>query len=202
MHGYDGCEFPSKHPTVTLVFFGHVDPDLPEPLLNSLNLFFDSLNGDIPVRPEIFQRQVPSPEKIPKQDQNSAFFPVIEEMPGNIVIGVTNEGFYDSFRQRYIFSYGGWDGRGLLSTYRFRTETKGRRLMIERLNKQILKTLAMACGLGSCSDQSCIVSYHRFVEDLDRNQCICERCRSEFVQILSYLLKENDDSTSSMVHNQ
>jgi predicted Zn-dependent protease len=50
------------------------------------------------------------------------------------------------------------------------------------MGKEILKILGMAIGLSSCNDPGCIMVYHRSVQDVDRNQRVCERCRKEFVE--------------------
>ena len=188
----DGSERPSKHPTVALVFFEERDHELKDALLGSLEQFFDQLKGELPAQPRFSLWNAQNPGTIPAHNQDRAFFPVIDEMNGNIVIGVTETGFYDPSLSRCVFSYGSWSGRGLLSTYRFRTESPDRSLFLDRLSKQIIKTLAMACGLSSCSRPDCIVSYHRWVEDLDRNRGVCDTCRTAFIRSLSEFLKQDD----------
>ncbi len=189
---FDGSERPSKHPTVVLVFFEENDDELKGALLGSLEHFFHQFKGELPAHPRVSLRDAQNPGNIPTHNQDRAFFPAIEEINGNIVIGVTETGFYDPSLSRCVFSYGSWSGRGLLSTCRFRTGSPGRRLFLDRLSKQIIKTLALACGLSSCSRPDCIVSYHRWVEDLDRNHGVCDTCRSAFIRSLSGFLKQDD----------
>jgi predicted Zn-dependent protease len=200
MQRFDGSERPSQHPTVALVFFEERDHELKDALLGSLEQFFDHLRGELPARPRFSVWDAQNPEAIPTHNQDRAFFPVIEEINGNIVIGVTETGFYDPSLSRCVFSYGSWSGRGLLSAYRFRIESPDRRHFLDRLNKQIIKTLAMACGLGSCSRPECIVSYHRWVEDLDRNRGVCDTCRTAFIQSLSEFLKQEDGGDEYRAH--
>lgn len=185
MQESDGIRYTRKHLGITLVCFGRIEHELKDELLQSLSAFFDTLKGDLPVRPVCSCRSEPDPEKIPAQNQETAYFPVLESIGGNIILGVTNTGFYDTTLHRYIFGYGQFNGLGLLSTYRFRNETSNRRQYLERTGKQILKTLAMACSLNSCPDKDCVVSYHRYVNDLDRNRYVCESCRRELVSQLS-----------------
>ena len=192
MRGEDGGERPSKHPSVALVFFEENDDELKDALLESVEQFFDWLKGELPAKPRFSLWNARNPENIPAQNQDRVFFPLLEEVNGNIVLGITGTGFYDPSLPRFVFSYGSWSGRGLLSTYRFRTETHNRRLYLDRLRKQIIKTLAMACGLGSCSNPDCVVSYHRWVEDLDRNRYVCNSCRSALIRSLSVFLKQYD----------
>jgi predicted Zn-dependent protease len=201
MAGHDGGEIPSKHPTVALVFFEERDHELKDALLESLEQFFEWLNGELPVQPRVSVWNIQNPEIIPAHNQDKVFFPVLEQANGNIILGVTETGFYDTSLPRFVFSYGSWKGRGLLSTYRFRTETHNRRLFLDRLRKQIIKTLAMACGLSSCSNPDCVVSYHRWVEDLDRNRYICKTCRTELIRSLSVFLKQDDGGNDFRMYN-
>ncbi|MDD1703548.1 MAG: hypothetical protein LUQ31_11275 [Methanoregula sp.] len=188
MRGSDGIRYNQKHPGITLVCFGRIEHDLKDELLHSLSAFFDTLQEELPVRPVCSCRFEPDPEKIPAQNQETAYFPVLEIAGGNIILGVTNTGFYDPSLPRYIFSYGRFNGLGLLSTYRFRNETNTRRQYLERMGKQIIKTLAMACSLDACPDKGCVVSYHRYVDDLDHNRYVCESCRTEFIRSLKFFL--------------
>jgi len=193
MQQYDsGGERPSKHPTVALVFFEEQDYELRDTLLASVEEFFDWLKGELSAQPRFSLWNARNPENIPTQNQDRVFFPLLEEVNGNIVLGITGTGFYDPSLPRFVFSYGSWSGRALLSTYRFRTESHNRSIYLDRVRKQIIKTLAMACGLSACSRPDCVISYHRWIEDLDRNQCVCDRCRSSLIQSLSGFLKQDD----------
>lgn len=187
-----GGERPSKHPTVALVFFEENDHELKDALLESLEQFFDWLKGEFPTQPRFSLWDAQNPEMIPAHNQDTVFFPVLEQANCNIILGVTGTGFYDPSLPRFIFSCGSWKGRGLLSTYRFRIETNNRGLFLDRLRKQIIKTLAMGCGLSACSNPECVVSYHRWVEDLDRNRYVCDRCRTALIRSLSQFLKQDD----------
>jgi predicted Zn-dependent protease len=191
--GYDGFQHRSKRPGISIVFFGRIDRDLEDTLIHSLSQFSGSFGELLSVQPEFSCFHLPNPHKLPNANQETVFFPLLEQVKGNIVIGVTGSGFYDPSLHRYVFSYGSWNGRGLLSTYRFRTEIPNRGLFLDRLSKQIIKTLAMACGLGSCSNPECVVSYHRWVEDLDRNRYVCDACRSALIRSFSIFLKQYDN---------
>jgi predicted Zn-dependent protease len=194
MGGSDGFQKQSEHPVITLLCFGRMEHDLRDTMLQSLQEFFNSLDDDLPRRPVCSCRYEPDPAIIPAVNQQQAFYPLLERTGGNIVLGITGTGFYDPGLSRFIFGYGKSGGIGLLSTYRFRTETTGRRLYLERLGKQIIKTLSMACNMSTCSDKACVVSYHRHVEDLDHNRYVCEPCRKEFVRGLSFFLKSDGDA--------
>ena len=189
-----GGECPSNHPSIALVFFEEHDQELKDALLESLEQFFDGLKGELPAQPWFSIWNAQNPENIPAHSQDTVFFPVLEQANGNIILGVTGTGFYDPSLHRYIFSIGSWKGRGLLSTYRFRKETNNRVLLLDRLRKQIIKILAQGCGLSACSNPDCVVSYHRWVEDLDRNRYVCDTCRSALIRSLSIFLKQYDRS--------
>jgi predicted Zn-dependent protease len=178
---------PEKN-SVSLVLFGEIEDDLEQALRDSLAGFFGSLQGRLTITPGIVCRYEQDPEDIPAQNQEQAYFSCLDRMEGNILLGVTHTGFYDPWLSRHLFSYGQSGGRGVLSTYRFRKETGSRRLFLERMGKQILKTLALACTLGSCADTACVVSYHRWARDLDRNRYICETCRTSFARNLPVFL--------------
>jgi predicted Zn-dependent protease len=190
--GYDGSQFKSKSPGITLVCFGKMENDLEYTLMQSLNAFFRSIQEHLPVQPGFSCFHFPDPVNLPNENQETLFFPLLEQVDGNIILGVTGTGFYSPFRSRFIFGYGNSTGRGLLSSYRFRLESGSHKQFLDRMSKQIIKTLAMACSLGPCSNPECIVSYHRWVKDLDRNHFVCDTCRTELIQSLSEFLIHDD----------
>jgi predicted Zn-dependent protease len=176
---------------VSLVRFGTVEADLAENLARSIDGFLRFL--DIPGKdlPKIRQLSRRLPAGIPDQHQGDFLLSSLESLSGNIVLGISDIAFYDPGLPRNIFGYGN-GGRGVLSTYRFRRESENRRILSDRLNKEIIKILAMACGLSRCLDPSCIVVYHRTMEDIDRNTTVCPACRQRFVRSLeSYLGERN-----------
>jgi predicted Zn-dependent protease len=186
---YDGGEYPiKKRSRIILVFFGDTNPDLEEVLENALKQFIDSIQEDLPVIPHILCRYEPLPRNIPHHNQHRVFFSALQKINGNIVIGITGNEFYDPQLSRNIFCYGQVDGRGLLSTYRFRKETTNSRMFLERLGKQVIRVLAMASTVDSCFDSDCIISHHQRVEDLDRNWYVCEPCRKDFIRNLAFFL--------------
>jgi predicted Zn-dependent protease len=186
---YDGGEYPiKKRSRIILVFFGDTNPDLEEVLENSLKQFIDSIQEDLPVIPRILYRNEPLPRNIPPHNQHRVFFSALQKINGNIVLGITGSELFDPLLSRHVFCYGQVDGRGILSTYRFRKETNDSRLLLERLGKQIIRVFAMACTVDSCFDSECVISYHRQVEDLDRNWYICEPCRKDFIRNLAFFL--------------
>ena len=186
---YDGGEYPiKKRSRIILVFFGDTNHDLEEVLENSLKQFIDSIEEDLPIIPRILCRYEPMPRNIPHQNQHQVFFSALQKINGNIVLGITSTEFFDPQFSRHVFCYGQVDGRGMLSTYRFRKETNNSRLFLERLGKHVIRVLAMACTVDSCFDSDCIISYHQRVEDLDRNWYVCEPCRMDFIRNLAFFL--------------
>lgn len=190
MQSSDGgfCNITPEKNTVSLVLFGRIEPDLKDTLLQSLETFLHTLRGDLRVRPVVVCRHEEEPGEIPPMHQETAFFSALGRMSGSILLGVTNTGLYNPALSRHLFSYGYADGRGVLSTYRFRKETTGRMLFLKRMEKQLVKTLALACTLDSCTDTGCIVSYHRWAADLDRNRYVCAPCRNELAKNLDFFL--------------
>jgi len=189
MEKYDGGEYPvKKRSRIILVFFGGTNPDLEEVLQNSVKQFIDSILEELPIIPLISSRYEPLPRNIPLHNQHRVFFSALQKINGNIVLGITTTEFFDPLLSRNVFCYGQVDGRGMLSTYRFRKETSDPRLFLKRLGKQVLRVLAMACTVDSCFDSDCIISHHRRAEDLDRNWYVCEPCRKDFVRNLAFFL--------------
>jgi predicted Zn-dependent protease len=197
---YDGGEYPiKKRSRIILVFFGDTNADLEEVLENSLKLFIDSIQEDLPVIPNILCQYESMPRNIPPQNQHRVFFSALQKINGNIVLGITGTEFFDPQFSRHVFCYGQVDGRGLLSTYRFREETHNPRLLLERLGKQVIRVLAMACTVDSCFDTDCIISHHWRVEDLDRNWYVCEPCRKDFIRNLAFFLSVSEGKQGTLL---
>ncbi|WP_321508195.1 hypothetical protein [uncultured Methanoregula sp.] len=192
----DGCSDirPEKN-GITLVFFGRIEPELEDALANSLEELVGSLRESLPVRPGISRRYMAVPENIPPHNQERVFLSSLEPVGGNLVLGVTNTGFYDPYLGRHLFSYGRVGGSGVLSTYRFRKETDTRRQFLDRMGKQMVKTLALACTLDSCPDTGCIVSYHRWARDLDKNRYVCPSCRNGLLWSLAFFMESTAGNT-------
>jgi len=189
MSKFDGGEYPiKKRPRILLVFFCKSDPELEEVLTRSLTQFIGSILAELTEVPDFFCQYEPVPKSIPLCNQHQVFFSALQKINGNIVIGITDAEFSDPLLSHLVFCYGQVDGRGMLSTYRFKKETHNPRLFLERLGKQILRVFAMACTVDACFDSDCIISYHRRVEDLDQNWYVCEPCRKDFIRNLAFFL--------------
>lgn len=184
---HDGGTTDSNIPSVNLVRFGNVEPDLLESLAQSVEGFFRFLGNEKIVQPTVLRSRRPLPEKIPATYQGSFFISRLDRIPGNIVIGITDHAFCDPSLPRKVFGYGSC-GKGSLSTFRFRRESENRRLLYDRLNKEVIKILALASEMSTCSNQHCILVYHRTMQDLDRNTSVCPSCREKMIKSLqSYL---------------
>ena len=66
----EGGEYPSKHPSVALVFFEEQDFELKDTLLASVEEFFDWLKGELPTQPRFSLWNARNPENIPNQNQD------------------------------------------------------------------------------------------------------------------------------------
>jgi len=185
---FDGGADRTDRPVINLVRFGSVKDDLLESLAKSIEAFIDFIGLMECVRPVVLRSKRRLPDKIPDACQGSFFVDYLEKLPGNIVIGVTDIAFYDPSLQRNMFGYG-YGGKGMLSTFRFLRECENRQLFHERTKKEIIKILALACGLSACNDKDCIVVYHRTMQDLDRNTTICPSCRKKLVESLQKYLE-------------
>lgn len=164
-----------------LLLFGAIEHDLAEALRGSLQGFIDSFGDEIGKKPLVFPKSVPEPEEIDQTCGGYSFMRKLDQLPGEITLGVTDAGLYDHGCSRNIFGYGN-GGRGIMSTYRFRTETGDKSVLVQRLSKEIIKILGLACDIGQCNDPGCVMVYHRKVGDLDRNRSVCPRCRNRFIE--------------------
>jgi len=184
---HDGGTQELDRPVVNLVRFGNVEPDLLENLARSVEGFFRFIGEEDIVQPAVLRSRRTLPEKIPDVYQGDFLLSHMDHVPGNIVIGVADLAFYDPSLPRNVFGYG-HSGKGSLSTFRFRKECENRQLLYERLNKEVIKILALASDLSSCNNQHCILVYHRTMQDLDQNTAVCPACRQKFVKSLKWYL--------------
>jgi len=184
---HDGGTNDSNIPSVNLVRFGNVEPELLESLARSVAGYFRTLEEEMSIQPTILRSRRWLPEKIPDQYQGDFLLSHLEAVPGNIVIGITDIVFFDPHLPRKVFGYGS-SGRSIISTYRFRRESESRRVLYDRLNKEIIKIFAMACDLPVCNDTECIVMYHKSMEDIDKNTRVCPKCRQKIVKSLEYYM--------------
>jgi len=165
--------------------FGRIDPDLGESLVNSVQDFIDSFGDEIGKKPFVSLRNAPLPREIQGNKPQFVFLRKLEELGGAISLGVTDLGLYDAGVSRNVFGYGS-DGIAILSTFRFKRETADKRHFHQRLGKEIVKLLAMACDLPRCQDPACVVVYHRTMEDVDRNRYVCDTCRTKIAGVLKH----------------
>jgi predicted Zn-dependent protease len=183
----DGVYIKENKPSMTLVNFGGVSSHILGVLKHSLMNFLSSLDMDN--LPEITLLKYDNPSITVKGDEEMVFKQELREVPGNIVMGVTNQGIYDRYIDRYIFGFG-IRGRGLLSTYRFIKPPKNHQKDFDRLSKEIIKIFGLAVGIPHCYRTDCILTYHRSVTDLDTNVGVCENCREDFKIAVNRLIQD------------
>lgn len=184
----DGGSVDNSIPRVTLVLFDIWDRDLERTLSDTLQQFFFSIGERIPSTPQVSVQNRPCPSINPFEENIGRFCKLLDDAPGNIRIGVIDVGLWTfSPPPRFIFGQGCRYGSAVLSTYRFRRETQSRKLLHLRLSREVIKILGLACNLDACDDPWCMLTYHRAVEDLDRNRYICRHCRDQFIASLGEL---------------
>jgi predicted Zn-dependent protease len=182
----DGVYVKEDKPSMTLVNFGEVSQTRFELINNSLIKFLSSL--ELNTTPEIRIISKRNPFIKFKEDSEPAFSNEIDNISGNIVIGVTDHGIYDRAIDKYIFGFGRYRS-GILSTYRFRNTINSPQKIRERLSKEIIKILALSTGVAHCSSSTCIITYHRSVTDLDTNTWVCDECRDNMKRVINDLLQ-------------
>jgi len=171
--------------------FGTIEHDLGQALKGSIQGFINSLGDEIVKKPHVSLKTSPVPAEIDKKCPGFSFLRRLDQLPGEIILGVTDLGLYDRACSRNIFGYGN-GGRGIMSTYRFRTETSDKSVLSQRLSKEIIKILGLACDIHRCNDPDCVLVYHRNVGDLDRNRSVCSHCRRRFIDAFQIHYKNQE----------
>lgn len=182
-----------KQISVTLVPFGQVEDDITYAIMKALKEFFSSIEDELECVPSfnVIRRPDPVFEKLYNRD--SILLWELEKVPGKIVLGITDAGIWAYDPPRCIFGTG-HSGNGILSTVRFKEKADGREKLKARLGKEALKVLGMACGMGHCSSDNCLLTYHRHVQDLDRNGCMCNKCLKELTEYIRQYVEDADRS--------
>lgn len=180
----DGILAQSEDPIINLVRFGNVSPKSFNNIHKSLNNFIYSLKEELDYSPQIMCSCHMEPVVEFQGDEEITFNRKLRNLPGYIVLGVTDLGIYSRPVNRNIFGFGG-SGKGLLSTYRFVHTTKSANRINERLAKEIIKILSLSTGLSHCFNPDCILTYHRSVADLDHNHEVCESCKKHLIKSLN-----------------
>lgn len=179
MEKFDGALIKKRKPLVTLVTYGKINQDLSNHLYESLYKFLQSIDDDLEYTPEISVIQMPNPRIEEQGKEEEVFLKELDKITGKIVVGVTEIGIYDRGISRNIFGFGK-AGAGLLSSYRFRESSPKK--MKERLGKEIIKVFSLATDVWHCRNENCIVSYHRQIQDLDRNHGVCKECTEKLIK--------------------
>lgn len=84
----------------------------------------------------------------------------------------------------YIFGQAFLNGKaGIVSVYRFSNERYGmkpdKKLLAERLRKEVIHELGHMFGLVHCTDPECVMRSGSYVEDIDqKNHKLCTKCRA------------------------
>jgi len=184
----DGGFLRKDWPGVSFIVYGRIDSTTTETVREALESYLDSIGDKLTKFPKFMQMDRNIPEIRTSQNQQHYYFDDMRHVEGNVRIGLTEGGLYSPADGRNIFGYGNHDGSGIFSLARFRKECANKRLFYHRIGKQSIKILSLALQVSSCSQLNCIVSYHRHVEDLDRNDSICPKCQKEMImEINGYL---------------
>jgi len=183
----DGGEKKDNKPKISLVVFGDIDDDFSYYILRYLKTFITSFDSELNVIPSFPLIRKPNPPITTLEGRELIFFKEIENIHGDIVLGVTDIGFWGVSPPRFFFGTGG-NARGLVSLYRFKNETSNKTLLKERVGKEVIKILGRACHVGDCQEKDCILIYHWKLDDFDMNRHVCENCRKKFAYSLKRIL--------------
>jgi predicted Zn-dependent protease len=186
MQRLDGALIKKRKPLITMVTYGKINQDLSNHLYESLYKFLQSIDDELECTPEINLIQMPNPRIEEHGKEEEVFLKELDKITGKIVVGVTEIGIYDMVVSRNIFGFGK-PGAGLLSSYRFRESSPKK--MKERLGKEIIKVFGLAVDVWHCRNENCILSYHRHVQDLDRNHGVCKICTQRFIENINQYME-------------
>jgi predicted Zn-dependent protease len=184
----DGGFLRKDWPAVSFIVYGRIDTGTTETVREALESYIDSIGEELTRFPVFIQLDRNIPVIRAPHSQEQYYFEDMRQVGGTIKIGLTEGELYSPYDRRNLFGYGNHDGSGIFSLARFRKECSGKRLFYDRIGKQSIKVLSLALQVSSCSQSDCIVSYHRHVEDLDRNTAVCPKCQGEMiVELNDYL---------------
>jgi hypothetical protein len=177
MNHYDGCsEIQPEKNSISLIQIGHLDPELFTKIHAGLQSFVTFVSGT-DIKPIVTTDSFCEPNFPVKQYSGwgTAYSSLLSNANlGPITIGITMQGLWETLPEpRFIFCSIVGPGTVVLSLYRFQRMNTNR---LARIQKEVIKGLGMALGIGQCNDHSCIQSYHWYDKDFDRNTGVCESC--------------------------
>lgn len=174
---YDGySDIHMEKNCISLIQVGHLDPALFTKIhagLQSFVTFVSRTDKNLIVTTD-FLREPYFPVK-----RYSGWEPAYSSLlstanKGEVTIAITSQGLWETIpKPRFIFCSIIAPGTVILSLYRFQRMNTNH---LARIQKEVIKGLGMALGIGHCSDPFCIQSYHWSDEDFDRNTGVCESC--------------------------
>ena len=174
---YDGySEIQPEKKSISLIQIGHLDPVLFTRIhagLQSFVNFVSLTDKKLIVTTDFLSEPYFPVKKYSKWE--TVYSPLLSDADmGPIKIGITSQGLWETTpKPRFIFCSVVGQGIVVVSLNRFQRMNTNR---LSRIQKEVIKGLGMALGIGHCNDPSCIQSYHWNDEDFDRNTGVCESC--------------------------
>jgi hypothetical protein len=173
----DGCsEIHPEKSSISLIQVGRLDPELFTKIHSGLQTYVNFVlgTGERPFITIGFLNAPVFPVKEYPQWQTEYSSLLSHANFGPVTIAITAQGFWETQPiSRYIFCSVVRPGTVAISLHRFQHMDTNR---FARTQKEVIKGLGMALGLGHCSDRSCIQSLHWRDEDFDQNTGVCESC--------------------------
>jgi len=174
-------------PLVTIGFEEGIDSNIVTVIFSTIRDFILSLSilditeGDIVsvfYSPPVLQEQ--------SEEWKTGFYPVMNSMKNGIItILVTHADLWDEDPSpRSLFSASIAFHTAVFSLKRF--EYADKKKIRENMEKMAYKVFSMATGIETCSDQGCFLSYHRSLEDFDKNSSLCALCREKIIKKLTF----------------
>jgi predicted Zn-dependent protease len=166
--------------SVLVIFFGEFPEGYKNSIKISLTNFFNSLYGSVP-EDFIKYLSMQEPQFLTLENREKIFEKCVENFKEPVVLAVTRTGIWSvNPHPRFIFGSALGPGKVVFSTYRFEQDSDTPKQVNDRIGKEILKILGIACGMNICGNPDCLLTYHWDVSDLDKNVGVCAKCKKDF----------------------
>jgi predicted Zn-dependent protease len=177
----DGGFSNRKVPLITFVIYGPIEEPVAGAFQGSIESYIYSIGRELEKFPSFMRIYRNNPKITTFQNQNNILLEDMQDVEGNLKIGLTDVTFYSPSDRKNIFGSGNSEGMSVFSLTRFRKECPGKREFFNNIEKESIKFLSLALGIPNCPDPRCIITYHRHVTDLDLNDYVCPDCRKAII---------------------
>jgi len=177
----DGGMVNKKNPMITFVIYGPIEEPVAGAFQGSIESYIHSISSELEQFPSFVRINRQTPKITTSRDQHTTLFKDMNDIEGNLKIGLTDVILYSPKDRKNMFGYGNPGGMAIFSLIRFRNECSNKRAFFDLIQKESIKILSMALDMPPCTKNSCVITYHRNVTDLDLNDSVCPDCRNTII---------------------